>query len=146
VSRETGVVKDSHEAPVITCNEVVTAGRLVDDVDVGTVSAARVDTLHVPAELDSLGGPLSRLQKGDTRWLLAHLLDVPEEKFVATAVAAHVFALRAPVEGHDVGGVLVESSFEGPVTATVDVDVVVVRADCKHGAIWAESHALDPLS
>ena len=46
-----------------------------------------------------------------------------------------MLGLAAPIESHDVGGMLVALALETPVASSVDVDTVVVGADGKVFAV-----------
>jgi len=56
-----------------------------------------------------------------------------------------VLGLAAPIESHDVGGVLVALALETPVASSVDVDTVVVGADGKVFTVRGECHNFNPL-
>lgn len=55
--RQHGVVVNVNQSEVVTCSEDGPVLADVDAVDVRSVFALGVDAEHVPAKLDSLGGP-----------------------------------------------------------------------------------------
>ena len=74
----------------------------VDDVDVASIGARRVDTLNEPAKLDRVVLPNSRSCRGGSTWLLSLGFRVEEEQLIRTTRASNPVAVDGPVECRDV--------------------------------------------
>lgn len=134
-SYETVVVSGSKELAVVGSSNAI---------DVSAISALGVDSLNVPAEFHGGGCPVNAGSVGSSRCILRAVAGLPEEELVSTAVSPDPLVVLGPVEGHDVGRVSLALTFKGPVTGVVDVDVVVVGSDSKHGLVWGEGHNFIP--
>jgi len=141
------VTEEANETEVITSSEELSISGAADAVDVSTIGTLGVDALSLPLELASLGCPDGAGGVRSAVSILSAFGDGVEEELVGTAVGADVFAVVAPVQGHDVRVVSRALADEGEVlSGVVDVDIVVVGADSKILVVWRESHNLDPLS
>jgi len=92
------VSEELDETVIITASDEVSILGSADTVDVSTISTAGEDTLNIPAELGSLGGPNGTSGVGSTRSILAHTIELEEEKFVSTTVGANVRTISSPIE------------------------------------------------
>lgn len=92
-----------------------------------------------------MSSPLSGFGVCTARWILVTIWHGPEEKFVCTAVGAHVRAILAPVDCGDEGGVALAGSDKGVAGGFVDVNVVVMGTNSKVGAVGRVGHAFNPL-
>ena len=143
---DAGVAEQVDETVVITSGEELAIAGASDGVDVSAITALGVDTLGVPRELDSLGGPDDGGGIAATRLVLLAVGHFEEEQLVSTTVGADVVGLRAPVQSHDVRVVTAACSLQGEaVVQLVDVDVVVVGTDSEPLVIGREGHDLNPL-
>ncbi len=140
------VSEDVDKAVVIaSSNESIVLGER-NAVDVSAISAAREDALDEPSVLGGVGLPGGVDSCGGAAGILLASVAVEEEELVGAANTSEVRAVLAPVDGDDEGVVLGALGVELVVGGrVVDVDVVVVRADCELRAVGGEAHALDPL-
>ena len=139
------VTEEADETVVITGGEELSVEGGAHGVDVGAISARGVDTLDIPSELDSLGGPLGALGVAAAGRILVAVGHGEEEELVGTAVGTDVLRLSAPVHGHDVGRVSAASAGEAEGADLVDADGVVVGANSEVLVVRREGHDLDPL-
>lgn len=140
------VSKDVHKAVVIaSSNESFILGE-PNAVDVSAISAAREDAIDEPSVLGRVGLPGGVDSCGGAAGILLASVAVKEEELVGAANTSDIRAVFAPVDGDDEGVVLAARGVELVVGGrVVDVDFVVVRADCELRAVGGEAHALDPL-
>ena len=99
---DAGISEEADETVIVTGSEEHLVIRTADGVDMGAIGATGVDTLRLPKELASGGGPLNWLGVGSARGILLAVLRGEEEELVGTTVGTDVLGMSAPVKSHDV--------------------------------------------
>jgi len=145
---EDGISVKVNKAVVIARNKkrLVVVG--VDVVDVRAILVNGVHSLHVPAELDGDGIPLSVLEVGEAGGVLDLVFNVKVELLVVSTASTDVLAVGCPVKSLDVrtmlGEVLVQFVL-AVFTNLIDIKVIVVGGNSKVVLAGGVSCHLRPL-
>ena len=145
VGLASGVAENVHQAIVITGRDQETILGEVDIVNMGAIGPRGEDTINQPAELGVVGGPLDTGGVGGTVRVLVVGVSIEEEELVGTADGSDVVSVEGPIDRGDIRVVFLAHTDKAVIGDRVDVDLVIVGANCELGAIRRVFHVFDPL-
>lgn len=142
------VIENVEQSPVITWSEQASLLANVNSVNMRAVFWIWMDSLHVPAELDSRSCPFFVFRVWDSSRIMWLIDDVEVQFFVGAALRPDVRAVLAPVKGcHEwimLREWLIKCVFSR-ITNWVNVNNVVVRASGEEVFARRVSHDFAPL-
>lgn len=119
----------------------------IHSIHVITTFSLWENTLHIPAQLHSVGCPLLVIQLTSSTFKLAAAIHIEEQELVGTTVTLDVLAITGPIKIGDEGLMGTQFPMHSVVVAlnVEDVDVVVVGADCQPRVVWVVFEHLNPF-